>query len=91
MPREFRKLTPAEFTKIANARITDRRDQQDFMDALNARQCQIMMQIATNGGEVGPVSQYMLRPPELQPQPEDQMINGLVAFASVIKGDKICQ
>jgi hypothetical protein len=83
MPWEFRRLTPAEFNTLANARITDRKEQQDFMDALNARQCQIAVMVA--GGKPGKIADYMLRPPELVPQDDDQMISGLIGFAQVVK------
>lgn len=88
MPWEFRKLTPAELYAIADARQAEKRKDEDFMDALNARLCETMVMIATHGNSQTPHHAYMLRPPEPVKQTDSQMINGVVAFANVIKEGK---
>jgi hypothetical protein len=85
MPWEFKRLTPAELYAIADARRTEKRKDEDFMDALNARLCETMVMIATHGNSTAPHQAYMLRPPAPVKQTDDQMINGVLAFATVIK------
>lgn len=85
MPWEFKRLTPAELYAIADARQTEKRKDEDFMDAMNARLCETMVMIATHGASTTPLHAYMLRPPELTKQSDEQMMNGLTAFANVIK------